>query len=108
MATSRACWASPSTRFVALLSRQETSGLDAREQEKVLLQRAVCQKALGRWGEALEGFAFDAELMSRLGEMMPADWTNVWVFDLSLIFAWVLAARPRGFRGSESEPLRFR
>ncbi len=41
---------------LALLEGLETEGLDSSEVRKILLQRAVCQKFLGRYGEALAGF----------------------------------------------------
>ena len=39
-----------------LLTRMDTSGLDAWEVDRVLPQRALCQKALGRADQALAGF----------------------------------------------------
>ncbi|MDP6776005.1 MAG: transglycosylase SLT domain-containing protein, partial [Candidatus Latescibacteria bacterium] len=38
-----------------LLTRMDTSGLDAWEVDRVLLKRALCQKAMGRHGQALVG-----------------------------------------------------
>ncbi len=41
---------------LTLLSGLKTEGLDTSEAQKVLLQRAVCRKFLGQYGEALAGF----------------------------------------------------